>query len=91
MGKTYKKVPYRIHRNPKGRLQATRNNVRPKAIPPDAWDDEAHDDQCWDVYNVLEHLIDLGIEDSVIEHKLVNKFHLTHLRAIEMIRRWKEK
>lgn len=91
MSKTYKVVPYKYHRRPKGKLQAMRNEARKKAIPPDAWDDEAHDDQCYDVYNVLGRLLDLGIEDEIVEHKLVNKFHISHQRAIHMIKKWKER
>ena len=92
MGKTYKRQQiYDYFRKPKGRKQAKINNVRKGAIPPDSWDDVQHDDQCYVVYRLLEKMIDSNISDEEIEHKLVNKFKISHPKAIEFIRQYRHR
>ena len=39
MGKTYKRTPLYGYRHPRGKRNAVINGARPKAVPPDDWDD----------------------------------------------------
>lgn len=91
MGKTYRKIPTSTFRKPKGKKQAIINNARKGAIPPSAWDDKRHNDECYDVYTVAYKLIDLNLDDEEIHHKLVNKFHIPFeeaVRIVNRIRKW---
>lgn len=81
MARTIKKFPYKIHRNPKGFLRAKRNGARNKAVPPTAWDDLMHDNQCYSPYNVAEHMLQSGLSDCRIVRKLMKKFKLSYYQA----------
>lgn len=44
MGKTWKRIPYRYYRIPRGLKNAIINKAR--SIPPTSWDDRPYDKQC---------------------------------------------
>ena len=90
MGKTYKRFPNKWFRKPKGKRNAKRNNVRNKAIPPDSWDDLVVDRQASVPYKAAAKMIEQGMEDEDIIHRLINKFHLKHSEA-KAILNWSKK
>jgi len=90
MGKTYKRTPTDMHRNPKGRKQALieksrHGKTRNKSIPPDAWEDLPYDDQVYLPYHAADHMVDQGVETDEIIRKLRLKFKLSQKQAEEVV------
>ncbi len=81
MSRTYKHMPTDVVRHPKGKRQALINEVRKKAIPPDAWDDLHFDNHCYAAYNATENMIEQGKSKSEIISKIRKKFNLTFHEA----------
>lgn len=87
MGKTYRHLPDTIFRKPKGHKQAKANKVRHKAIPPNAWDDIMHNNECWQPFKVAQKMKSQGFEWEEISNRVKFKFNLTayevhHLRGM---------
>jgi hypothetical protein len=79
VSRTYKKIGFsRIFRNPRGHKQALIDKVRPKARPPDAWEDIQPDKQCFLPINIAKQLREKGIPEEVVRRKLKKKFRLSN-------------
>jgi hypothetical protein len=85
MSRTYKKHPYSYSRSPKGKRSVMQEgDVRPKAIPPDDWDDLQFDKQVFLAEKVAKGLWNncYGEEDAI--RHLRDKFKL-EMRMAEKI------
>lgn len=90
MGKTWRNFPQSTHRKPKGKRNAKINGVRKKAIPPDSWADIIIGEEAWIPYKATRKMLESNMDDDQIVHRLVNKFHLKHYEAIEVLRHVKQ-
>lgn len=83
MARTYKRMPYRGcgFRNTHGRRQALINKARPKAVPPDPWEDIPVDNQCYLPMRIALKLHQKGMDNVVIVKHLRRKFKLSLKQA----------
>jgi len=87
MSRTRKKFPWEmnsIFRCPKGKKKALQNNVRKRAIPPDAWDDLNYDKQCMLPMTIAKKLINKGWDGHKIIDHLVKNYGVTRKTAREV-------
>jgi len=84
MSRTYKSLPTRMHRRPKGKKRAINGGCRPGAVPPDSYDDLPICNLAWRPYKVARKMFDKGIEKEDIINCLKNKFNLK-LFEVDMI------
>jgi hypothetical protein len=76
MGKTYRHLPDKCIRHPKGHKQAKINKARHKAVPPSAWDDEQYNNECWRPLRIAKKMKDQGFSWEEIRSRVVEKFNL---------------
>ena len=86
MSRTFRKIPHSCVRSPRGRKQAIINDARKGAIPPDAWDDQPHNKECWTPQSVAYKLSKRNFSIEEIIHILIKKFSLTYEEAQEVTR-----
>lgn len=65
MSRTYKQYPYSEFRKPK-RNRANKYNSRPKAIPPDEWNDKHFDRESLQSFHVALRMLEKGEKESRI-------------------------
>lgn len=85
MSRTRKTYPSGCFRNPRGHRQALIEGVKPKKVPPSAWDDIAIDKQCWTPYRVAEGMVKKFEQwEDIVEH-LVVKFGMNRRDAEKIV------
>lgn len=87
MARTYKRMPHRGwgYRRVRGHRQALVNKERPKAVPPDPWDDIPVDDLCYLPMRVALKLHKKGMDNVAIVKHLRWKFKLSLKQAEECV------
>jgi len=85
MGKTRKRIPRTIFRNPKGRIRAILSSARTKSIPPHSWEDLPHDSQCYIPYRAASNMLDQGFPEEEILRRLRRKFKLRQSEAKDIL------
>ena len=84
MARSYKKEVNRWYRHPRGRRQALGNGTRPKAVPPDAWEDVPPDAHCKHADKVASALHKKGWSDDDIVNHLVRRYGYERWRVLDM-------
>ena len=68
-------------RSPKGRVKALLNDARPKAVPPDAWDDLSIDKQARMPYRAAVSMAEQFFTKAEIINKLQKRWKLRYKQA----------
>jgi hypothetical protein len=85
MSRTVKKAPYgSCFRVPKGHKKALIENVRSRAIPPDAWDDIKCSPDTETAYKIARRMIRRGEDPEKTVHQ-VSKYTNTFRQAQEIV------
>jgi hypothetical protein len=87
MGKTYRRVPQKYHRCPRGRRQAIINEARNGAIPPDAWDDLPVCDEAHRSWHYVWTADKEGVPHEQIRKTLKHKFGLKQWEISKIIKK----
>jgi hypothetical protein len=86
MGKTYKKSAFWIcFRRPRGKVKAVVNGARPKAIPPDEWDDDLHCRLVRQPWTVARRMVYAGIPREAAIRRLARKFGMGYVEAEKIV------
>ena len=85
MARTFKRLPTRWYRRPKGFRQAKIHGVRRKAIPPNDWEDICADNQCYLPYKIAFTLHKKGFSKEIVIKKLRRKFNLKEWEARRVV------
>ena len=79
MSRTYRNYEdnaYKCYRRPRGHVQAVLNDVRQRAVPPDAWDDYCFQREQRVPWKVTRKMLAAGENITEIIHRLKTKFKM---------------
>jgi hypothetical protein len=85
MGKTYKKCVSYFFRRPRGKLWAIVNGTRPKAIPPDEWDDDLLCRSARQPWTVARRMVSAKIPREAAIRRLARKFGMEYVEAEKIV------
>lgn len=82
MSKTYRELPVRQCRAPRGRMAALRRGDR--AIPPSAWDDIRYGGEVERPWDVLYSMVRRGDDPNAAVDRVVRRFHVAQWQKRRM-------
>ena len=97
MSRTYRNYEdnaYKCYRRPRGHVQAVLNDVRQRAVPPDAWDDYCFQREQRVPWKVTRKMLAAGENITEIIHRLKTKFKMSFSLAEKIVvesKNWHER
>lgn len=84
VSRTYKNTAPHYFRHPKGHKQAIINGARPKAVPPDDWEDQVAENT-GQPRKLVKKMVGQGKEDAAIIRSIRRKFAMSEAAVAKLI------